>query len=260
MKKPNMLITKINHAEQSVEWEILRETYKQSNSIEVMDDYYKNYIGDFYILAKPSIAANLKTSRILDTLETSQYSIRDSMENWGEKENIQHIVSLLSTYENGRNNWAISLIRHKNHLYLFHIIKLNINPTKWFDRKGELRTTDLADICIVYARSICSINYVEQIANLNKINEIVEDRTNLNFNYNKGFNRFTLSISFIDIEISKSTLRDNTNKLSEEDSYTQLGFLSFNKCERINRIDMCKCWYRCLVGYLKDKLPQLNQE
>ena len=36
-----MLITKINHTEQPVEWEILRETYKQSNSIEVMDKYYK---------------------------------------------------------------------------------------------------------------------------------------------------------------------------------------------------------------------------
>ena len=46
MKKPNMLITKINHTEQSVEWEILRETYKQSNSIEIMDEYCKNNIGD----------------------------------------------------------------------------------------------------------------------------------------------------------------------------------------------------------------------
>ena len=43
MKKPNMLITKINHTEQPVEWEILRETYKQSNSIEVMDKYYKDF-------------------------------------------------------------------------------------------------------------------------------------------------------------------------------------------------------------------------
>ena len=51
-----MLITKINHTEQSVEWEILRETYKQLGLIEVMDQYYKDYVGDFYVLAKPSIA------------------------------------------------------------------------------------------------------------------------------------------------------------------------------------------------------------
>ena len=99
MKKPNMLITKVNHTEQAVEWEILRETYKQSNSIEIIDEYCKNYIGDFYVLAKPSIAENLKTYRLFDTLKSKRYSIRDSMENWGEQESLQHIVSLLSSYE-----------------------------------------------------------------------------------------------------------------------------------------------------------------
>ena len=116
--KNNMLITKINHTEQSVEWEILRETYKQSNSIEIIDEYYKDHIGDFYVLAKPSIAENLKTCRIFDTLESKQYSIRDSMENWGENKNIEYIVSLLSSYKSRENNWSISLVRHKNRLYL----------------------------------------------------------------------------------------------------------------------------------------------
>ena len=258
MKKPNMLITKINHTEQSIEWEILRETYKESNSIEIIDEYCKNHIGDFYVLAKPSIAENLKTCRIFDTLESKQYSIRDSMENWGENENIEYIVSLLSSYKSRENNWSISLVRHKNRLYLFHIIKLNINPTRWFDKNGEPHTSDLADICIVYGRSISSLNYVKQITNLNKISEMMEHRTNFNFNYNKGFNRFSLSLSMKDIEISKSALRDNVETLFGTDSYTQIGFLSFNKCGRLEKINMCKCWYRRLIRYLKDKLSQLK--
>lgn len=258
--KNNMLITKINHTEQSVEWEILRETYKQSNSIEIIDEYYKNNIGDFYVLAKPSIAENLKTCRIFDTLESRQYSIRESMENWGENENIEYIVSLLSSYKSRENNWSISLVRHKNRLYLFHIIKLNINPTRWFDKNGEPHTSDLADICIVYGRSISSLNYVKQITNLNKISEMMEHGTNFNFNYNKGLNRFSLSLSMKDIKISKSALRNNVDTLFEKDSYTQIGFLSFNKCERIDKINMCKCWYRRLIEHIKDKLSQLKQE
>ena len=263
--KNNMLITKINHTEQSVEWEILRETYKQSNSIEIIDEYCKNHIGDFYVLAKPSIAENLKTYRIFDTLESKRYSIRDSMENWGENKNIEYIVSLLSSYKSRENNWSISLVRHKNRLYLFHIIKLNINPTRWFDKNGEPHTSDLADICIVYGRSISSLNYVKQITNLNKISEMMEHRTNFNFNYNKGFNRFSLSLSMKDIKISKSALRNNVDTLFEKDSYTQIGFLLFHKCGRLYKINMYKCWYRRLIRYLngsirylKDKLSQLK--
>lgn len=260
MKKPNMLITKINHTEQSVEWEILRETYKQSNSIEVMDKYYKDYVGDFYVLAKPSIAENLKTSRIVDRLESNQYSIRDSMENWGEQESLQHIVSLLSSYETTKNNWTISLIRHKNHLYLFHTIRLNINSTEWFDKNGEPHTTDLADICVTYARSICTLNCVEQITNLNKISELMKNGKDFNFNYTKGFNRFSLRLSMKDVKHSKSLLRDNLNSISEQDSYNQIGFLSFIKGEKIDKITICKCWYQRLVDYFKDRIPQLNRE
>lgn len=256
--KNNMLITKINHTEQSVEWEILRETYKQSNSIEIIDEYCKNHIGDFYVLAKPSIAENLKTYRLFDTLESKRYSIRDSMENWGENENIEYIVSLLSSYKSRENNWSISLVRHKNRLYLFHIIKLNINPTRWFDKNGEPHTSDLADICIVYGRSISSLNYVKQITNLNKISEMMERGPNFNSTYNKGFYRFSLSLSMKDIKISKSALRNNVDTLFETDSYTQIGFLTFNKCERIDKINMYRCWYRRLIEYLNNKLTQLK--
>ena len=265
MKKPNMLITKINHAEQSVEWEILRETYKQSNSIEIIDEYCKNHIGDFYVLAKPSIAENLKTYRIFDTLESKRYSIRDSMENWGENKNIEYIVSLLSSYKSRENNWSISLVRHKNRLYLFHIIKLNINPTRWFDKNGEPHTSDLADICIVYGRSISSLNYVKQITNLNKISEMMERGSYLKSINNEKFYCFSLNISMKDIEISKSALRNNVDTLFGTDSYTQIGFLSFNKCGRLEKINMCKCWYRRLIRYLngsirylKDKISQLK--
>ena len=260
MKKPNMLITKINHTEQSVEWEILRETYKQSNSIEIIDEYCKNHIGDFYVLAKPSIAENLKTYRLFDTLESKRYSIRDSMENWGENENIEYIVSLLSSYKSRENNWSISLIRHKNRLYLFHIIKLNINPTRWFDKNGEPHTSDLADICIVYGRSISSLNYVKQITNLNKISEMMERGSYLKFLCNGGFYLFHLSLSMKDIEISKSALRNNVDTLFETDSYTQIGFLSFKKCGKLYKINMYKCWYRRMIRYIKDKLSQLKQE
>ena len=260
MKKPNMLITKINHAEQSVEWEILRETYKESNSIEIIDEYCKNHIGDFYVLAKPSIAENLKTYRIFDTLESKRYSIRDSMENWGENENIEYIVSLLSSYKSRENNWSISLVRHKNRLYLFHIIKLNIQPTRWFDKNGEPHTSDLADICIVYGRSISSLNYVKQITNLNKISEMMERGSYLKFLYNRRFYLFSLNLSMKDIEISKSALRNNVDTLFEKDSYTQIGFISFNKCERIDKINTYRCWYQRLIEYIKDKLSQLKQE
>ena len=245
--KNNMLITKINHTEESVEWEILRETYKQSNSIEIIDEYYKDHLGDFYVLAKPSIAENLKTCRIFDTLESKQYSIRDSMENWGENENIEYIVSLLSSYKSRENNWSISLVRHKNRLYLFHIIKLNINPTRWFDKNGEPHTSDLADICIVYGRSISSLNYVKQITNLNKISEMMERGSYLEFLYSGRFYLFSLSLSMKDIEISKSALRNNVDTLFEKDSYTQIGFLSFNKYERIDKINMCKCLTRWII-------------
>lgn len=258
--KNNMLITKINHTEQSVEWEILRETYKQSNSIEIIDEYCKNHIGDFYVLAKPSIAENLKTYRLFDTLESKRYSIRDSMENWGENENIEYIVSLLSSYKSRENNWSISLVRHKNRLYLFHIIKLNINPTRWFDKNGEPHTSDLADICIVYGRSISSLNYVKQITNLNKISEMMERGSYLKFLCNGGFYLFHLSLSMKDIEISKSALRNNVDTLFETDSYTQIGFLSFKKCGKLYKINMYKCWYRRFIRYIKDKLSQLKQE
>ena len=264
--KNNMLITKINHAEQSVEWEILRETYKQSNSIEIIDEYCKNHIGDFYVLAKPSIAENLKTYRIFDRLESKRYSIRDSMENWGENENIEYIVSLLSSYKSRENNWSISLVRHKNRLYLFHIIKLNINPTRWFDKNGEPHTSDLADICIAYGRSISSLNYVKQITNLNKISEMMECGSSyLKFLYNRRFHLFLLSLSMKDIEISKSALRNNVETPFGTDSYTQIGFLLFHKCGRLYKINMYKCWYRRLIrylngliGYIKDKLSQLK--
>ena len=236
--KNNMLITKINHTEQSVEWEILRETYKQSNSIEIIDEYYKNHIGDFYVLAKPSIAENLKTCRIFDTLESRQYSIRDSMENWGENKNIEYIVSLLSSYKSRENNWSISLVRHKNRLYLFHIIKLNINPTRWFDKNGEPHISNLADICIVYGRSISSLNYVNQITNLNKISEMMERGSYLKFLYSGRFYLFSLSLSMKDIEISKSALRNNVETLFGTDSYTQIGFISFNKCGRLYKSNM----------------------
>ena len=256
MKKPNMLITKINHAEQSVEWEILRETYKESNSIEIMDEYCKNHIGDFYVLAKPSIAENLKTYRIFDTLESKRYSIRDSMENWGENENIEYIVSLLSSYKSRENNWSISLVRHKNRLYLFHIIKLNIQPTRWFDKDGEPHVDNLADICIVYGRSLCSINYAKQITNLNKF-DVVWDG-GINHNCYRGFNRLSLLLGMQDIKNSKSALLNNVGTLFEKDSYTRICFLSFEKHKREDKINMCKCWYQRLIRYIKDKLSQLK--
>lgn len=258
MKKRNMLITKINHTERSVEWEILRETYKQLGLIEVMDQYYKDYIGDFYVLAKPSIIEKIRYSKIVDRLIYNQCNFREYLENWGEKDNLQRIVYLLSSCESTNNSWTMSLIRHNNRLYLFHTIRLNINQTEWFDKEGELHKTDLADFCITYARSICSLNYVDQIINLNKISELIKNGEDFNFSYNRGFSRFSLTLLMMDVKRSKTLLRDDLNNISEQDSYNKVAFITFARCEKIDKVTVCKCWYQRLVDYLKDKLPQLN--
>ena len=89
---------------------------------------------------------------------------------------------------------------------------------------------------------------------------MMEHGTNFNFNYNKGLNRFSLSLSMKDIKISKSALHNNVDTLFETDSYTQIGFLSFKKCGKLYKINIYKCWYRRLIRYIKDKLSQLKRE
>ena len=232
MKNSNSLIAKINHTEQSVEWEILRDIYKANHVTEVMDRYYKNRIGDFYLLVKPSVATDKSTDALID---------------------ICHALSIYG-FKNGE--WNISIFRHKNRLYLLHVIRLNIHQTEWFDNDGESRVSELSDICAVYARSISTSNVAETIININKLATSNTKRLNKPLVSNRGFKQFTIDIGLEALEEIKTNLRKHLNTTNDEDATFLVGTVSINESEKLSSLNVCKNWWSRLVSFVKPEITQ----